>query len=609
MRHFMFIIRVALVVVCGCITINSLAQRQTSESRINYKLRSNLAKVLTNTPEGELIPVAIVMQDQVPRVLIQKAYQIKNKHDKRVYVTDLLKQKALDTQADILEFLSEQQVSGNVGEGINSLWIHNVIGARVTPEVVYTLAAREDVAYINYDTPIGPEVFPVINKVDEAEVEEEYDDGGGGVAGLVCGVDLIDADRVWYELGITGKDIVVGVIDTGLCLTHPDIQNQVWTNPGEIPNNGIDDDSNGYVDDINGWNFESNNNDVNDTYGHGSHVSGTVAGDGTGGEQCGVAPDAQIQSLKFWNSVSGEQSIWDAMQYGVDNNADVLTASLGWSYYMNPDRAIWRFICENTIAAGVVVIYSAGSNGCNNPPYDISTPGDVPDNITVGATDCNDDHAYFSSCGPVTWKGVMPWDDWPYPPGKIKPTISAPGINTLSHDLCSDYTYMSGTSMATPHIAGTVALMLEANPDLDHFAVKQILMDTAVDLGAPGMDNQYGAGRVNAYEAVLVALEGSGVFKLEIVGTCPGLLTANTRGSNAGDRVAYAYAYHSGSTKVPPCPGLFADLLDPKLIGIKKADANGATSLQGRVPSGLCGRVLVQAFNIDTCEKSKVAGI
>ncbi|MBU0616107.1 MAG: S8 family serine peptidase, partial [Planctomycetes bacterium] len=310
-------------------------------------------------------------------------------------------------------------------------------------------------------------------------------------------------------------DVVVAVIDTGCCITHPDLEHQIWTNPGEIPGNGIDDEGNGFVDDIHGWNFEDNNNDVNDVHywGHGTHVSGTVAGDGANGETTGMAPDCAVMACKFWNDWAGESTVWQSMQYAADNGAHVISASLGWIASVNPDRATWRATCENTIAMGVVVVYSASNEGNSYPPYsNVRTPGDVPDVITVGATDCLDNVWSESSRGPVTWQTVAPYYDWPYPPGKIKPSICAPGVDTLSTSTdsnCTDYATLSGTSMATPHVSGTVALMLEANPGLDHFAVKDILMNTALDLGDPGFDNESGMGRVNAYEAVLAALESA----------------------------------------------------------------------------------------------------
>ncbi len=115
--------------------------------------------------------------------------------------------------------------------------------------------------------------------------------------------------------------------------------------------------------------------------------------------------------------------------------------------------------------------------------------------------------AGFSSRGPVTWQNVDPYNDWPYPPGLIKPSVSAPGVNTVSLAFnCQGYSVSSGTSMSTPHVTGTTALIMEANPSLSPEEVKSILMDTALDLGADGRDNNYGAGRVDAYAAVVAAL-------------------------------------------------------------------------------------------------------
>jgi len=360
--------------------------------------------------------------------------------------------------------------------------------------------------------------------------------------GIECGVNLMNAPVAWLN-GFTGQGIVVGMIDTGLCITHPDIVNQVWDNPGEIANNGIDDDNNGFVDDIHGWSWDGNgsNNNINDNNSHGSHTSGTVAGDGTQGTQTGMAPDANIQVLKFWNNLSGESSVWNGMQYGVANGADVLSASLGWLHQWNPDRVTWRNLSENTFASGVVVVFAAGNEGSQFGIDSVRTPGDVPDMITVGATDCNMNAAGFSSRGPVTWQNIPPFNDWPFPPGKLKPTISAPGVSTISDNLCSGYQSLSGTSMATPHIAGTVALMLSANPNLDHYQVKQILKDTAIDRGQSGPDNTYGAGFVDAWDAVQAALalldcpadfNNDGVVDTQDV---TAFLNAWTFGSIAGD--------------------------------------------------------------------------
>ncbi len=564
------------------------------------KLDGDLGQILLATHENDRLRVVAVMKDQVDPNIIKGVRQPGvTKAKRRQLVTGMLKDKAAQTQAPILNILNNQKTLGRA-DRIRPLWITNVIGFEATPDTILQIAARNDVAYIHYDPPVGPEVLT------------GYDGGGGTGDALECGVAKMQADRVWNELGITGQGVVVCVIDTGVCITHPDIQNQIWFNPGEIPNNGIDDDNNGFIDDINGWNFENNNNNINDTFGHGSHVSGTVAGDGTQGTQAGVAPDAQIMMARFFNDFAGEQTVWDGMQYAVDNGADLTTASLGWPHNQNPDRVVWRNVCENTIAAGLVVIYAAGNEGCFNAPDNVRTPGDVPDVITIGATDCNDNIASFSSCGPITWQGIPPFDDCPFPPGCIKPTVSAPGLNTVSHNFCSGYTTMSGTSMATPHVAGTVALMLQANPNLDHFGVKQILEATAVDLGAPGKDNTYGSGRVDAYAAVLMA---GGITPPCMNMTVDNLVAGQTatftvkKNIVRGDVVSILWGTGGNDTTFINTAGYCSTFgFDvpqnpiPRIVAQGFVDQNNQFVAQKQVPAGTSGmHILIQATKKGTC--------
>ncbi|MCL4198018.1 MAG: S8 family serine peptidase [Phycisphaerales bacterium] len=550
------------------------------------KLRGDLAQVLRDAKPEQLVQVYVVMREQASRDEIGRIARLGHKEAQRQAMRDLLKPLAARSQADVLALLNQAASSGAV-ESIRPLWLHNLIGVRATAEVIVGLAQREDVAYVAHDPPRGVEVLPVLPGE------------GGAIAEIECGVDLMGAPRVWSEFGITGRGVVVGMIDTGMCATHPDLRNQVWVNTGEIPNNNIDDDNNGYVDDVNGWNFENGNGNISDLNGHGTHTSGTVAGDGTNGTQTGMAPDAAIMTLKFWNSFSGEQTVWDSIQYGVDNGAHVLSASLGWPHSTNPNRPMWRSICENAMAAGVVVIFAAGNEGnCCRPTDAVRTPGDVPDMITVGATDCNDNLASFSSVGPVTWSNIPPYNDWPYPPGKPKPTISAPGVNTKStSNNCSGYINLSGTSMATPHVAGAVALMLEADPSLDHFAVKDILQATALDLGEPGRDNFFGAGRVDAYEAVAAALGGGIPMRLQTSRFVAGVNgDAEVFRATPGQTVAFIYSTRGlGSTYIPQLD-VTIDLASPALAGIRTADVDGYALLRKRVPPGTQGvRVWMQA--------------
>ena len=488
----------------------------TSAGAVAGELREPLPQVLAAAAPGERVPVSIVLRRQLDRTEVARlARETTDPAGRRGLITARLKQESLAGQAGLLALLRSAEQDG-LAARIRPLWISSVIGAELTPDLVRAVAARPDVAWVNHnpkrDVFLGPRATlaptpPLLQAVDDATAE------------LECGVTKMRAPEVWDALGVRGDGAVIAVIDTGVCWTHGDIASQVWVNPGEDldadgavfdtgDENGVDDDGNGFVDDLVGWNFDFGDNAPDDQNGHGSHVAGTVAGDGTAGTQSGMAPDARIMIVRVGVTFADEVDVWSAMQYAADNGADAISMSLGWPHGQNPDRATWRTNCENTIDMGTAMVIAAGNEGAGAAPDNVRTPGDVPRVITVGATDCGDTIAGFSSRGPVTWQEVAPWSDHPYPPGLVKPDVSAPGVDTKSHSFCSGYTFMSGTSMATPHVAGAVALMVSSNASLEHDEIKQVLRDTAVDLGPPGADNEFGAGRVDAFEAV-TAVAGS----------------------------------------------------------------------------------------------------
>jgi len=319
---------------------------------------------------------------------------------------------------------------------------------------------------------------------------------------------------VW-ALGYRGQGIVCGHIDSGCDYTHPDLADHLWTDPN-YPHHG--------------WNFGDDTDDPIDgdlsTPYHGTHTAGTVAGDGTNGTQTGVAPEAQIMICRVWMYVDslGQSSTWAAMQFVVSpplspsHGADLYTMSLGWRIIWGPNQATWRTIADNVNAAGLSQIVAAGNERTSDaPPTGCRCPGNVPPPwwnpqntgtgtlsgvVSIGATDASDTFAYFSSRGPVTWSSVAPFNDYAYPPGLTRPDVSAPGVGIKSCLLGGGYQNMDGTSMACPHVAGTVCLMLSKNPNLTPYDVDSILEITAVDRGPAGKDNDFGAGRIDAYAAV-----------------------------------------------------------------------------------------------------------
>jgi serine protease AprX len=445
--------------------------------------------------DGEQIPVNVVLKVQAQPSELAAVKSGLDRISSRFAVSDYLKALASSEQAVLLDYLEEMELKGAVS-WVNPLWIVNCISIRATGEVVRRCARFPEVARITLN--VKRKVLPEKdwNRIDEKRMFTT------SRADTAWGVKWIRAHEAWELYGVKGESALVAVLDTGTDYNHSDLINRVWHNPGEIPNNSKDDDGNGYIDDYYGYDFGSHDSNPMDDYGHGTHVAGTVAGDGSAGILTGVAPATTIQILKVLTYGNGdEEDVWEALQYCVDNGTTNATGSIGWWHlYHNPDRPSWRTVCENTVAAGVALTFCVGNErGYFDPPYMIRTPGDVPCVMGIGATGYKTDHyASFSSEGPTYW------DDYPYPPGLVKPDICAPGESVNSTVMGGGYSgdTWSGTSMATPHVAGLIALMITANPASTPEEIRSCLESTAIDQGSPGKDNDYGYGRVDAVEAV-----------------------------------------------------------------------------------------------------------
>ena len=306
---------------------------------------------------------------------------------------------------------------------------------------------------------------------------------------------------------------MVGHIDSGIDLDHPDLAGRLWVNVDEIPGNGIDDDNNGFIDDVNGWDFGDNDNNPNDdssSPGHGTHTAGTVAGDGSGGTQTGVAPGAKLMACKAFDSSSSGTvgMIWAAEQYCVENGARVMTMSLGVKGELSTSLMRSERLNMNNIRdAGVLMFNSAGNEHFEfSPPIECgmtarvpapwnplsTTPGNLSGVVAVGGTGYQSNSLYSSSSrGPVTWGDVDPFNDWPYLPGLglTKPDVAAPGVGVNSTTVGGGYSgdTWSGTSMACPHVAGLAALMLEKNPSLSPAGLDSIM---EFECGGSGCDGQ-----------------------------------------------------------------------------------------------------------------------
>ena len=339
------------------------------------------------------------------------------------------------------------------------------------------------------------------------------------------GVRKIGADSVWAA-GVRGAGVVVAILDTGTRYTHVDLADHLWTNADEIPGNGIDDDSNGYVDDYIGYDFANDDGDPMDDDGHGTFIAGVVLGDGTAGFSTGVAPEAELMSLKVCDPQWGCSPSWVllAIQYAADNGADIICLAFGWGDGPGNLRDLFRDWCEAATGLGLVVIAMGGSGG-GQIPYGVPLPASIPPPwlhpdqtlrgqpagvIAVASTDSADENHGWQI-------GPAEWSDFPYVPGDpdsiglIKPDLSAPGENIVSLDYDSDKGYVGGlygSTMACPHVAGAAALLRSACLSLTPAEIDSILEMTAVDLGEPGKDNFYGAGRVDVWAAYQYSVPG-----------------------------------------------------------------------------------------------------
>ena len=284
------------------------------------------------------------------------------------------------------------------------------------------------------------------------------------------GRDLIDAPEVWTQ-GITGENVVVAVIDSGVDYNHPDLFANIWSNRDEIANNGIDDDNNGYVDDSRGWDFVNQDNQPMDFNNHGTHVAGIIAATIDGVGITGVAPNAEIMPVRVLDE-NGFGKISEALagiRYAVENGADVINLSLGGNDYVSEvlDTISWA------VQQGVVVVVAAGNESQTFPSYPARFANQF--GIAVGSVDDNNRLSNFSNRA-----GILPLDYVVAPGGDGG--FSDVGDIYSTIPLASStipYRFFSGTSMAAPHVSGVVALMLQGNPNLTPTQVEEILIQTA----------------------------------------------------------------------------------------------------------------------------------
>jgi len=294
------------------------------------------------------------------------------------------------------------------------------------------------------------------------------------------------------------KDVVIAVIDTGVDLTHPDLEDNIWLNPGEIEGDGIDNDHNGFIDDIHGWDFVSvsagdvangedpgpPDNDPSDFYGHGTHVAGIAGAAGDNGDGvAGICWNVSIMPLRAGYRSDEGQGVLDSsavsasLVYAADNGADIVNMSFG-SFY--PSRLELDAI-DYCSQAGVLLVGAAGNSSVDVPSY----PAAYEQVVSVAATNNGDWMTSTTNYG-------------------ITVDLAAPGYYIFNTLMGNEYGYKSGTSMAAPVVSGIAGLILSANPGWDAHRIQRHLIETSrnINHSNPFFVNLLGAGIPDAPSAM-----------------------------------------------------------------------------------------------------------
>jgi len=482
--------------VCVCLVVIAA----TAMTAVGGEIEEGLEAILQSTRPGEPISVLVFLNEQVELDALAARFDRENAtlRDRHAAVVRALQAAAEQTQGEFLAAMAEQQNRGSV-LNVNPYWISNCIRVEATAAAVREIAARPDVLRVYYNY--------------EIELDAPVGDAGGGRDGggdrtPTAGVQAVRAPEVW-AMGFNGQGILVATLDTGVDGTHPALASR-WRGVADPRYQGHPQWA---------WFDPVTNTTFPQSFGsHGTHTMGSVCG-GPPGQDIGVAPGVQWIHAAVIDRVSISQTVADAIlafQWLLDPDGDPETnwdvpavCSNSWRVttghgYPPCDQTFWTYL-DACHAAGIVILFSAGNEGPGS-----QTIGRPPDRATdeyrtcaIGAVDANSSSwpiADFSSRGP----------SYCAPGGQmaIKPELVAPGVGVYSSVPGGGYqsSGWNGTSMASPHVNGVVALVRQACPDLTVEQVLQILYDTAYDLGPGGNDNAYGWGMVDAYEAVTLAL-------------------------------------------------------------------------------------------------------
>ena len=473
-----------------------------SQSTIDTRLQEVL-----NQKGDEMIPINIIFKSQIDlKKLRTRADVTLDKEVRRDMLVDELKLFSEEKQQEVLSILKAETKSYKVSN-IKTHWLSNAISCTADRNVIYLLSEHPDIAIIGYDEMIKmvPDVSQQTTVNGQQSRTEDVD--------MTDNILMVNADKVW-EMGYTGKGVIVAVIDSGVNYNHEDLKDHLWDGGAQYPNHG--------------YNTINDNDDTMDRYGHGTHCAGTICGDGTSGLLTGMAPDATLMCIKALDDYgSGNTSSINAgMEFAIEHHADILSMSLGVLAPSAANKTLLRNTCVNALELGVVASVAAGNFGNNltpqmQVPNNILAPANCPPPwlhpdqqvnpgglscvVAVGAVDYFENKYENGSKGPVTWTDTR-FNDYPYGGnqiGLIRPDVCAPGVGvkSLDHDSNNGYNLKTGTSMAAPCVAGVMALMLEKNNDFTPADICMTLETTSKRL-TEKKDNFFGTGLIDAFKAI-----------------------------------------------------------------------------------------------------------
>ena len=456
------------------------------------RLHPRLSEQLKTLPPGHVTPIIVELTAQVDPAAVAASAGNRSRRGRGRAVVDALQDIANQTQPPILALLATEQARGNAAR-IVPLWVLNSIAVMATEPVIRRLEAHPAVWEIRPDEAIpAPEPTPAA--------------ATSSTSGTQWNIAAIRAPEVWaLDPRFDGEGTVVGSFDTGVDVTHPDLAPRYrgdhaisWFDPyGER-----------------GTPFDPN--------GHGTHTTATAVGGDSGGTGIGVAPGARWIAAKAWNDAGGglTSAFHQIFQWFLAPGGDASAAP----DVVNSSWAVSAAGCVNEFAADIQALRAAGifpafAAGNSGPGAgSVRSPGAYAESFAVGAVDAFDGIAEFSGIGPSPCTG------------SVKPDVTAPGVSIRSA-VPGGYAVFNGTSMATPHVSGAVAVLRSIDPRLGVEELEDVLRRAAIDLGGSGPDNTFGGGRLDLFAAAEIVRGRAGLPAVTIVATSDATEASLTAGA------------------------------------------------------------------------------